>query len=92
MALSKEDFDAFFRAKKNGTYKCPFCSHEVFVVNGLLPPATDNPAKLVLHAEDDEKKDLGSHQFYSVACANCGHSDFFHIHQINAFLASRKDG
>jgi predicted nucleic-acid-binding Zn-ribbon protein len=90
MAVSAEEFQAFFKEMKNGTYKCPFCSKEVFLVNGLQAPDVNTPAHLQIQAWSDEGKLLGGHNFYSISCANCGHSDFFHIHQINAFLESRK--
>ena len=33
MPVTVIEFNEFFQAKKNGTYKCPVCSHEEFVAN-----------------------------------------------------------
>ena len=75
MALTGDDFTAFFRAKKNGTYKCPVCSKEEFVYLGV---AVNQPALFSLMAVSDTSTPLQNQHFYAIACTNCGHADFFH--------------
>ena len=92
-------FDEFFRAKKNGTYKCPVCAHENFVANihtsAPVPPGTPpdrvNVALLSIPSQGDlYMPAVGTHSFYSITCTNCGHTDLFHKAQFDIWLAAGK--
>ena len=83
MGLSSADFAEFFVVKKNGTYKCPFCGQEAFTINW----GNVDAAALVM---DVEGIPAAAHKFFSFSCTNCGHSDFFHERQVNAWLESKK--
>ena len=86
--VTKEDiFAAFLNEKKHGTYKCPVCYTETFLINGVGD--TEGPAIVKMDAGLRLEDMTGSHAFYSFSCANCGHTDFFHINQVNAWLAKR---
>jgi hypothetical protein len=85
MHLTDEDFIEFFQEKKSGTYKCPFCANEEFVLNA----DGDVPGLLRVDTAKDGEDPDGYHEFYSFACTNCGRSDFFHYKQVNQWLTDR---
>lgn len=92
MKLTGEQVGQFFDAKRTGTYKCPVCSNEEFVVNG---GGGDNELLVALFEFADPKVKNSAHSFYSIDCTNCGHTTFFNERAIAAWLKSKgsaKDG
>ena len=96
MPLSDKDFGEFFQAKANGTVRCPVCSTLPLTVNSIHEMGDPNgemvPARLALAAGiENTEPPIGSHPFYSVSCANCGHTMFFHATQIEKWLAEKQE-
>jgi len=79
LALTPQQFQKFFEAKKLGTYKCPFCAQENFVGNGY-------DASNVAIFQFAPPGPFGRHDFISLSCTNCGHTDLFHMAQVQRWL------
>jgi predicted nucleic-acid-binding Zn-ribbon protein len=94
MSLTHRQFGEFFDAKKNGTYKCPFCGCEEFAANVAVHaaalPTPDSPMAVhAVFAATEDGSSRGSHQYYSMSCSNCGHTDLFHKMQVDQWSAAR---
>lgn len=85
--LEKDIFAEFIEAKKNGTYKCPFCSSERFLINGTTDDLGPGIMQLNTGLEPSPAPATTVHNFYSFSCANCGHTDFFHSNQVTKWLS-----
>lgn len=93
MALTGEEFGRFFEEMKNGTYKCPFCGNEDFSGNVMTHAPGAPPVMSALHVAASQESDAQPterHVFYSFSCRKCGHTDFFHENQVEAWRASKK--
>lgn len=89
MSFTLKDFEEFFLAKKNGTYKCTFCGKQEFAVNLVSDRIV---AKHSIPSTASDGVLTHEHDFYSISCTNCGHADFFHNNQVKAWIKSRKSG
>jgi len=91
MTVTLQDFDAFFEAMRNGSYRCAFCGSVTFKSNALeCAPGQLVEAKLMIAAAAD-KLATGTHDFYSSSCARCGRTDFFHANQVEQWLLARTE-
>jgi len=91
MTVTLKDFDAFFEAMRNGSYKCAFCGTERFKSNAVIGPAAMLvEARLIVAAAADGLA-TGAHAFYSASCGKCGRTDFFHANQVEQWLAARTE-
>lgn len=89
--LTYQDFVDFFEAKRKGTYSCPFCGSVHFV------PAMDLsgtvPGELVVQLQPAPGIVMpASHNYFAIACTNCGRSDFFHVNQVMQWKALKSGG
>lgn len=90
MPISLKEFNSFFEAMRNGTYKCAFCGNETFTGNVIDNAAsTVVEAKMIIPAGPDNTA-TGTHQFYSFSCKKCGRTDFFHSNQVEEWFAVKK--
>jgi predicted nucleic-acid-binding Zn-ribbon protein len=85
MALTKSEFVRFLAGTKIPGRKCPHCGNAGYAVNVDTPEdnVSGHPAPFHIHVPE-----VGSHEFYSAACTNCGRTDFHHINQIDKWLAA----
>src|SRR4051794_30577756 len=92
MPLTVGQFGEFFNVKRNGTFKCPFCSSESFGrnISGTAPldPPDSSPMAL-LHLPIGAPLSGQAHVFYSISCTNCGHSQLFHGQAVDSWLETR---
>jgi predicted nucleic-acid-binding Zn-ribbon protein len=93
MAISLQDFQRYFDAKRNGTYKCPFCGKETFLPNLQAP---GEMALSVMVSANVNPLQPSHHHFYSFSCSTCGRTDFFHTNQVERWVSEntgeKKDG
>jgi predicted nucleic-acid-binding Zn-ribbon protein len=74
--ITGAEFTKFFEEKKSGTYRCPVCNTEEFLINSAdVEAKNESPVAPLVFGPND------AHKFLSITCANCGHSDFFHFNQ-----------
>jgi ribosomal protein L37E len=94
MAIAFDNFVRFLDANAAHEYKCTFCGSRSFGVNsGRTVPGLSNAAVGVTLPFVDPRPNVegGVHEFYSIACRKCGRADFFHINQINDWLAKNPE-
>ena len=85
MPVSQSDFRRFRIATAKAGRACSHCGHEGFALN--LGTHDDNGpvAEFRFRPEDSA---FGTHGFYSMACTNCGRTDFFHVTQVDRWVAA----
>lgn len=81
--LTVKQINEFLVAKNIGL-RCPLCRSDSFGINGGGAQEPSEAAVFELIAPIEN----GVHSFFSISCANCGHSYFFHTRTIDAWLKS----
>jgi hypothetical protein len=85
MALTHQNIVDYFEAKKNGTYKCPFCGKESF---HTLSDLQGNLA-IIMMPMAGAPLPGPAHSVCSIICSNCGRLDLFHTWFVEKWLVDR---
>lgn len=86
MSVSTEDFGAFLFAHR-ANYQCPFCDNPMLRFN---VSSLDVVADLAIPVHPAPTQPANqSHNFYSISCERCGHTDFFHKAAVHSWLDER---
>lgn len=92
--VTHDELKTFFLEMRRGTYKCDFCTSEVFAASlGAPVGGVEMAARLALLTQPTHPPGSpGFHGFYSISCTNCGKSTFFHENQVMQWKARRTGG
>jgi hypothetical protein len=86
MSVSAKDFAEFLYAHKP-VWRCSFCDHDTPLLNVA---EKDQVAELAIPLQAMGLiPSTSTHNFYSLSCARCGNTSFFHKSAVHRWLGTR---